>query len=128
MSDICYLGDDSINSAAMYLIGIMTHFNLSFDRVNSSDSPDESFTQKPYKLYIISDYPRERFSDEQLQYVADAVKAGSGLLMIGALRGSSYYRRLAVEYASVHRRVQRIQAQADRSNDYEDSSFCHQSE
>ncbi|MBR5161534.1 MAG: hypothetical protein IKW80_07875 [Thermoguttaceae bacterium] len=99
MSDICYLGDDSINSAAMYLIGIMTHFNLSFDRVDSSDSPDESFIQKPYKLYIISDYPRERFSDAQLQYIADAVKAGAGLLMIGGWE--SYYGRLGEYHKTV---------------------------
>lgn len=83
MNDICYLGDDSIDSAAAYLCGIMTHFNLSFDRVNSTESPSGSFTSAPYKLYIISDYPRQRFSERQLEYVAQAVKNGSGLLMIG---------------------------------------------
>ena len=36
---ILYLGDDNIRQAAAYLAGIMTHYGIPFDRVDSDASP-----------------------------------------------------------------------------------------
>ncbi len=103
MNDICYLGDDSINGPAAYLCGIMTHFNLTFDRVDSTDSPSEAFCKTPYKLYVISDYPRARFSDNQLEYAAEAVKNGAGLIMFGGWE--SYFGRLGEYHRTILKEV-----------------------
>ena len=82
---VCYFGDDAIGGAASYLSGVMTHFGIDFDRVDSDRSPADSFFDETYSLYILSDYPRERFDGgEGLEKIAqDVTEKGSGLLMIG---------------------------------------------
>ena len=83
MQPILYLGDDDVTRAAIYLSGVLTHFGITFDRIDSNQSPDADFASKQYSLYILSDYPRQRFFPEQLEHIASAVKQGAGLLMIG---------------------------------------------
>jgi uncharacterized membrane protein len=78
-----YLGDDDITRAAAYLSGIMTHFNIPFERVDSSASPAGKLNAAKYDAYILSDYPRKNFQPGQLESVRDAVAQGAGLLMIG---------------------------------------------
>lgn len=78
-----YLGDDRIGGAASYLSGVMKHFGIPFDRVDSTDAPPADFFDAPYSLYILSDYPRKMFPDGALEKIAANVAAGSGLLMIG---------------------------------------------
>ena len=81
---VAYLGDDRIGGAATYLSGIMKHYGIAFDRVDSSDAPPSGFFDRPYSLYILSDYPRARFPAGAMeQIVENTATAGSGLLMIG---------------------------------------------
>lgn len=78
-----YLGDGNVNGAAAYLSGVMLHAGISFDRVDSSASPADDFVSKKYNAYILSDYPRSNFEPGQLEHVRDAVRDGSGLIMLG---------------------------------------------
>ncbi len=89
---ICYLGDDDFSGAAIYLAGIMTHYGLPYDHVASAESPDEAFESVEYALYVLSDYPAARFRESQLAHVADCVRRGSGLLMLGGWE--SFFGRL----------------------------------
>src|SRR5208283_5698750 len=79
----CYFGDDESHTAAIYLSGVMTHFGLRFDHVPSSRGPDAAFRSCQYALYVVSDYPAARFQAGALEYVAECVQAGSGLVMLG---------------------------------------------
>jgi len=45
---VTYLGDDSISRAARYLSGVMKHFGISFDRVDSTCAPAADFFKEPY--------------------------------------------------------------------------------
>ena len=83
MNPILYLGDDDISRAAVYLAGVLTHFDIPFERVDSTQSPPPDFYAKKYSLYILSDYPRKQFQIGQLEHLTDAVRHGAGLLMIG---------------------------------------------
>jgi uncharacterized membrane protein len=95
---ICYLGDDFLTGAAIYLAGIMTHAGLEFDYVPSVESPGDWFTADRYALYVLSDYPAARLSPEQLAYLAGAVRAGSGLAMFGGWE--SFHGRLGEYHRS----------------------------
>ncbi len=79
----CYLGDDDLGSAAVYLSGVMTHFGLPFDHVPSSQRPDAAFAATRYALYVVSDYPAARFRSGEMEHLAECVEAGSGLLLVG---------------------------------------------
>jgi len=89
---ICYLGDDHLQGAAAYLAAVMTHFGLAYDYVPSAESPNAAFAPRPYALYVVSDYPAARFREEQMARVADGVRAGSGLVMLGGWE--SFFGRL----------------------------------
>ncbi|MDR0870211.1 MAG: glutamine amidotransferase [Planctomycetaceae bacterium] len=78
-----YLGDDDITRAAAYLSGVLTHFNIPFERVDSSASPPDDFTAKKYTGYIISDYPAKQFRPGQMEHIRQSVANGAGLLMLG---------------------------------------------
>ena len=80
---VCYLGDDDLGGAAIYLAGIMTHFGLAYDHVPSPDPPDAAFGSRRYALYVISDYPRARLAGEHLDHLVRCVREGSGLVMLG---------------------------------------------
>ena len=83
MNPILYLGDDDISRAAIYLAGVLSHYAIPFERVDSTQSPDADFYVKKYSLYILSDYPRKQFLTGQLEHLVEAVRQGSGLLMVG---------------------------------------------
>ena len=80
---VCYLGDDDLGGAAIYLAGIMAHFGMAFDHVQSTDSPGDEFSARQYRLYVISDYPAKRFQPGQMEHIAQSVRQGSGLAMFG---------------------------------------------
>lgn len=92
---VCYLGDDGLDGAAIYLAGIMTHFGIPFDHVASTDTPGDDFCSRRYGLYVLSDYPRQRFEPGQMEHIADCVRQGSGLAMFG---GWESYHGLLGEY------------------------------
>jgi len=80
---ICYLGDDTLQGAAAYLAGVMAHFGLPYDHVASPESPDPEFASRQYALYVVSDYPSSRFRKGEMTHIAECVRGGSGLLMLG---------------------------------------------
>lgn len=83
LQHVLYCGDTSLESAAAYLAGLLTHWNVDFDYVPSdSDLPDESIASAP-GLIILSDYPAERVTESQQSRIIDLVSHGTGLLMIG---------------------------------------------
>ncbi len=92
---VCYLGDDGLDGAAIYLAGIMMHFKIPFDHVASSNTPSDDFCSRRYALYVLSDYPRQRFQPGQMEHIADCVRQGSGLAMFG---GWESYHGLLGEY------------------------------
>lgn len=81
--DILYLGDTSLDTAAAYLAGVMTYYNIDFDYLASEEKPNSSFLDNNYKAIIVSDYPSGNFSDGQLNSIAEKVSIGTGLLMVG---------------------------------------------
>lgn len=95
---ICYLGDDDLGGAAVYLAGIMTHFGLPFDHVRSTDRPDADFCSRRYGLYVLSDYPNQQFEPGQLEHIAACVRQGSGLAMFGGWE--SFHGRLGEYHRS----------------------------
>jgi len=80
---ILYFGDDDTTRAAAYLAGIMHYYNLPFEHIDSTASPSDAMLSQEVDAFIISDYPRKRFQDGQLETIRDAVFRGAGLLMIG---------------------------------------------
>ncbi|MHC4738927.1 MAG: glutamine amidotransferase [Planctomycetota bacterium] len=80
---ILYLGDTELKTAASYLAGIMTFYDISFDYLPSGRSFSGSLLDNDYQAVIISDYPAKNFSTDHLNSLAEEVKAGTGLLMIG---------------------------------------------
>jgi len=95
---ICYLGDDTLQGAAAYLAGIMSHFGLPYDHVASTESPDAAFASRQYALYVVSDYPAARFREGDMTHVAECVAKGSGLVMLGGWE--SFFGRLGEYHRS----------------------------
>ncbi len=98
MKKICYLGDDDLSMAAVYLAGIMTHYGLPFDHVPSTESPGERFASTDYGLYVISDYPAANWKPGQLERIVEEVSNGAGLAMFGGWE--SYHGRLGEYHRS----------------------------
>ena len=94
-----YFGDDDMTRAAAYLCGIMTHYDIPFARVDSSQSPPNDLGKTHYDAFIISDYPREKFKPGQMETICEAVKNGAGLVMFGGWE--SYYGRLGEYHKTV---------------------------
>lgn len=81
---VAYFGDGTIGGAATYLSGVMKHYGIDFDRVDSGNSAPDGFFDDPRSLYIISDYPSACFRRGEMERIAELVQnEGSGLLMIG---------------------------------------------
>jgi uncharacterized membrane protein len=95
---VCYLGDDDLPLAAVYLAGIMTRFGLAYDYVPSTRGPADALRGGPHDLYVLSDYPAARFRPGDLEMVAERVRAGAGLAMFGGWE--SYHGRLGEYHRS----------------------------
>lgn len=95
---ICYLGDDTESGAAIYLAGIMAHFGIPFEHINSTDSPPSDWGNRQFAAYVFSDYPRERLQTSQLEHVVRQVSTGTGLVMIGGWE--SFHGRLGEYHTS----------------------------
>jgi uncharacterized membrane protein len=80
---ILYLGDTALKEAASYLAGVMSHYRLSFDYRASAERFESALIEAGYRAIVISDYPSKNFSGRQLAQLADRVREGMGLLMIG---------------------------------------------
>lgn len=80
---ICYLGDDDLGQAAIYLAGIMEYFGLEYDHVPSTERPPAGWDAEPYALHVLSDYPAARFAPGQLEWLAERISEGAGFIMLG---------------------------------------------
>jgi hypothetical protein len=80
---ILYAGDTSLTTAASYLAGILSHFDLPFDYRPSDEPIGQALETTDYGLYILSDYPAMQLRPDDHQAILEAVRAGAGLLMIG---------------------------------------------
>lgn len=94
-NEVCYLGDDDVSGAAIYLCGIMNHFGIAYDHVPSTCAVGPDLLERPYSLYVFSDYPRENLTEEQMRTIAGHVREGAGLAMFG---GWESYHGLIGEY------------------------------
>ncbi len=116
MQPILYFGDGDVSRAASYLSGVLAHFKIPFERINSDQSPESDLFSKKHSLYVLSDYPRERFRENQLEQLVKNVAAGAGLLMIGGWesyfgKNGEYHQSPLVEVLPV-----RMLDQDDRRN------------
>ena len=82
MARILYAGDTSLTTAASYLAGILTRSGLAFDYV-AGDQGAGPLLAAPHALYILSDYPVNRWREGELALLRQRVADGAGLLMIG---------------------------------------------
>ena len=80
---ILYCGDTKLDGAAAYLCGLLSRWGWKFDYV-PSDTPltAERVGERP-ALFIFSDYPAEMADRAVQELVAEKVRQGTGLLMIG---------------------------------------------
>jgi uncharacterized membrane protein len=93
--NVVFMGDDSLNGAAAYLGGVMTHHEVEFTYVPSTEKASPSLFDQKSSLFIVSDYPSQNLSASAQQTIANSVEAGSSLLMIG---GWESFHGLAGEY------------------------------
>ncbi len=105
-SDILYAGDTTLTTAAAYLGGVMTHADLAFDYLASDEPIASRLADRAYGLYILSDYPVNNLRPGDADAVADAVRDGAGLLMIGGWesfhgRAGEYHRSRLAEVLPV---------------------------
>jgi len=92
---IVYMGDDSLQGAASYLGGVLTHAGFAFDYVPSSRPADPRLFDRSDGLFIVSDYPAKNLPPALQSRLAACVEKGASLLMIG---GWESFHGLAGEY------------------------------
>jgi uncharacterized membrane protein len=80
---VLYLGDTSLATAASYLGAVMRHAGIGFHYVGSQEKADRFLETGGYRLIILSDYPAKNLSEGQMKGIAEMVREGGGLLMIG---------------------------------------------
>lgn len=80
---VLYCGDTSIDSAAAYLAGLMTHWGWEFQYVPSDQPLSETDIAHDTSLFVFSDYPADQASDVMQTQILQRVHDGAGLLMIG---------------------------------------------
>jgi hypothetical protein len=82
-SPVLYLGDDGLQGAAAYLAGVMAHAGIRYDYLPSESPAGEGLLAAERRLVVLSDYPARNLSREQMAGLAERVRSGLGLLMIG---------------------------------------------
>lgn len=88
---VVYFGDTTLNTAASYLAGVMTHAGIDFVYVPSARRVRPATVATERRLFIVSDYPSANFPRALQRRVVSQVERGAGLLMIGgweSFRGS----------------------------------------
>lgn len=113
---ILYAGDTSLDGAAAYLAGVLTHAGLPFEYVASDEPLRPSLERAEPHLYIISDYPVRNLTEADFRRIVGTVERGGGLLMIGgweSFHGAAgeYHGSPLAEVLPVH-----MQASDDRVN------------
>jgi len=83
MAEVLYCGDATLETGACYLGGVMTDAGIEFDYVPMNEPFPDGLLERPYALFLLSDYPSGRFAPEALPKIASRVEKGASLLMIG---------------------------------------------
>ena len=83
VDSVLYLGDTKLTAAAAYLAGVMCAYNIDFDYLPSDEKFVPSLLSGDCRAVILSDYPAQNFSAEQLDALVEKAADGMGLLMIG---------------------------------------------
>lgn len=79
---VLYLGDLSLATAAGYLTGLMTMWDVGYDYLPTDVAVNGEASQ-PRNLFVISDYPAKRMPADVQEAIVRRVEAGAGLIMIG---------------------------------------------
>jgi len=61
----------------------MTHYQIGFDYLASDQKVPSDLLSTPYRAVIISDFPAGNFSSRQFETLAQRIREGMGLVMIG---------------------------------------------
>ena len=77
---VLYLGDNTVETSAAYLCGVMDHLGYDFVHVPSDDAQIDSFE---FDLFVLSDYPSRILGIKNAERIIEKLAAGSGLLMVG---------------------------------------------
>ncbi len=80
---VLYLGDDGLEGAAAYLAGVMSHHRIGYRHLGSGRRAEDRLLRGEYRLVVLSDYPAANLAAAQADLLAERVRAGTGLLMIG---------------------------------------------
>lgn len=80
---ILYCGDTRLDGAAAYLCGLLSLWGWKFHYVPSDQPLPLEELVNPPAVFIFSDYPAAQLDAVAQQLIADQVRSGSGLLMIG---------------------------------------------
>jgi len=80
---VLYFGDGTLSTSARYLAGVLTYFRTPFDHVPTARRFTGGALRRGYTLFILSDYPSKNISRAIQREIAQKVKEGAGLLMIG---------------------------------------------
>lgn len=83
MKKILFCGDDNLNGAAAYLGGVLAHLNFDFDYTPSEQNLTEAVLEQDYGLIILSDYSASNISQTGFDKLAEKIKSGTSMLMIG---------------------------------------------
>jgi len=93
--EVLYMGDDSLQGAAAYLGGVLTHAGVDFSYVPSTRAAPLELLKRSHGLIIVSDYPAKRLESEAQAGIVASVERGASLMMIG---GWESFHGLAGEY------------------------------
>lgn len=80
---ILYCGDTNLGGAASYLCGLMTRWGWTFDYVPSHLPLKPEHLAQPRGVYVFSDYPAAMVDRATQELLAEQVRQGTGLVMIG---------------------------------------------
>ena len=93
--EVLFMGDDSLQGAAAYLGGVLTHAGVDFSYVPSAQAAPLELLDRSRGLIIVSDFPARNLKGEAQARIAASVERGASLLMIG---GWESFHGLAGEY------------------------------
>lgn len=80
---ILYCGDTCLNGAASYLCGLMSRWGWNYEYVPSDVPLSVEQVAGPHGLFIFSDYPAAQIDRAAQELIAEKVRLGAGVLMIG---------------------------------------------
>lgn len=94
---LLYAGDTSLDHQAAYLSSLMNRYHFEYDYLASNQPFPDSCMKKEYALVVLSDYPASNFEAEQMRQMAERVRDGMSLCMIGGWEsftgaGGDYHR------------------------------------